>query len=57
MGQEHLEFTGSGLEFLWRGIVVVLVSILIITIPWMVVWYIRWITSKIEIHPGATQQS
>lgn len=40
-GQEHLEFTGSGVEFLWRGIVVVLGSVLIITIPWLAVWHIR----------------
>ncbi len=53
MREEHLEFTGSGLEILWRAIVTALVSILIITAPWMMVWYIRWFISKFEIHPRA----
>ena len=57
LGQEHLEFVGSGVEFLWRGIIALLGSILIITIPWLAVWYIRWITSNILILPGAAQQS
>ena len=57
MGQEHLEFVGSGVEFLWRGIVAVLGSILIVTIPWLAVWYIRWITRNILILPGPPQRS
>ena len=57
MGQEHLEFVGSGVEFLWRGIIVVLGSILIITIPWLAVWYIQWITRNILIFPGASQRT
>lgn len=56
MGQEHLEFEGTGVEFLWRGIVVFLGSILIITIPWLAVWYIGWITRNVSIHPGLAQQ-
>ncbi len=57
MGQEHLEFVGSGIDFLWRGIVVLIGSILIITIPWLFVWYLRWITSNIMIRPGRPLQS
>jgi len=57
LGEEHLEFAGTGVEFLWRGIVAVLGSIFIITIPWLAVWYLRWITSNIFIVPGAAQQS
>lgn len=50
--QEHLEFVGNGIDFLWRGIVALLGSLFIITIPWMFVWYIRWITNNILILPG-----
>ena len=56
IGQENLVFVGSGLNFLWRGIIVVLGSIFIITIPWLAVWYLRWITSNILIQPRAVQQ-
>ena len=57
MGQEHLEFEGSGIEFLWRGFVVLFGSILIITIPWVFVWYLGWITRNVSIRPGPAQQS
>ncbi len=57
VGEEHLEFLGSGIDFLWRGIVAMLGSVLIITIPWMAVWYLRWITRNIQIVQGAAQQA
>jgi hypothetical protein len=45
-----LRFTGTGGEYLWRSIVYLLASILIIPIPWMQAWFIGWFISKIEIH-------
>jgi hypothetical protein len=39
-------FNGSGLEFLWRSIVTLLVSMLIIPMPWMYRWMARWLTSQ-----------
>ena len=45
----QVTFLGNGWGFLWRGTVAVLVSMLIITIPWMAVWYLRWIVSNVVI--------
>ncbi len=42
-------FNGTGLEILWRLIVVSLVSSLIIPIPWMFRWMMRWMLSQTEL--------
>jgi GYF domain 2 len=42
-------FKGTGLEILWRLIVVSLASSLIIPIPWMFRWMMRWMMSQIEL--------
>ena len=42
IGGDRLVFWGTGWEILWRGIVSALVSIFIITMPWMAIWYIKW---------------
>jgi len=39
-------FIGSGLEFLWRGIVAALVSFFIIPIPWVYRWMSQWLASQ-----------
>ena len=39
-------FIGSGLEFLWRGIVAAIVSIFIIPIPWAYRWMSQWLASQ-----------
>ena len=39
-------FIGSGLEFLWRAIVAVIVSIFIIPIPWVYRWMSQWLASQ-----------
>jgi hypothetical protein len=44
-------FNGTGLEILWRAIIVVLASCLIIPIPWVVAWYYRWYVSQIALVP------
>ena len=49
MGGDQVVFWSTGLEILWRGIVAALVSILIITMPWMAVWYIKWFVSQTTI--------
>ncbi|MBV9970594.1 MAG: hypothetical protein JO228_11470, partial [Xanthobacteraceae bacterium] len=46
-GTAAFDFTGTGLAILWRTIVVVLLSILIIPIPWMMQWYTRWMLSQV----------
>jgi hypothetical protein len=42
-------FKGTGLEILWRLIVVSLASSLIIPIPWMFRWMMRWMLSQTEL--------
>jgi hypothetical protein len=42
-------FNGSGLEFLWRSLVALLVSMLIIPMPWMYRWMARWLVSQIAL--------
>ena len=38
-------------DFTWRTIVYVIASAFIIPIPWMLVWYLRWLTSCVQV-PG-----
>jgi hypothetical protein len=42
-------FKGTGLEILWRVIVVGLACLLIIPIPWMYRWIMRWYLSQTEL--------
>jgi hypothetical protein len=42
-------FKGTGLQFLWRTLVVGLLSGFIIPIPWLVRWLMRWIASQTEL--------
>ena len=49
MGRDQVVFWGSAWEILWRGVVTLLGSILIITIPWMAVWYLKWFVSNTTI--------
>jgi GYF domain 2 len=39
-------FNGTGLEFLWRSIVMALACVFIIPIPWMYRWFARWVASQ-----------
>lgn len=49
--QREVAFVGSGLEFLWRTIVIAVVSSLIIPIPWMYRWKMRWLASRTVLAP------
>jgi hypothetical protein len=42
-------FNGAGDQMLWRTIVLVLSSFLIIPIPWMLRWYATWFVSQIAL--------
>lgn len=42
-------FKATGLEILWRGLVVGIGSIFIIPIPWVMMWYVRWMVSQFEL--------
>jgi hypothetical protein len=47
-------FKGSGLQFLWRSIVTLLVSVFIIPIPWMYRWFSRWLASQVVLMEKGT---
>ena len=47
--RRDIVFNGTGLELLWRMIVAALVSLLIVTIPWMYRWLTRWLVSQVEL--------
>lgn len=44
-------FNGTGLEILWRGLVVIIGCVLIIPIPWVVRWYMQWFISQLAVVP------
>ena len=48
-GTHTFEFTGTGLSLLWRTLVYILCSVLIIPIPWVMRWYLTWFISQIHI--------
>jgi len=45
----ELRFAGKGHQLLWRTLVYVLFCIPVITIPWSIRWFARWIVQQIEI--------
>jgi hypothetical protein len=47
--RRQIVFKGTGLEFLWRGIVTALASALIIPIPWVFRWMLDWQFSQTEL--------
>jgi hypothetical protein len=52
-GNAVFDFTGSGFAILWRTVVFVVLSALILPIPWMLLWLANWIVSRITIVPLA----
>jgi hypothetical protein len=49
--RRQIIFHGTGLEYLWRVIVMAIASSFIIPIPWMVRWLMRWQLSQTELAP------
>jgi hypothetical protein len=47
--RRQITFKGTGLEVLWRMIVAALGSMLIIPIPWVSRWMMRWFASQTEL--------
>lgn len=47
--RREVVFNGSGLQVLWRTIVMGLLFILIIPIPWVLRWYAQWYVSQIAL--------
>lgn len=50
-GENQLVFNGNGWGLLWRSLLAGLASCLIIPIPWMVVWIVRWFFGNMVIKP------
>jgi uncharacterized membrane protein YjgN (DUF898 family) len=49
----EFQFHGRGHQILWRVLVVVLASIFIIPIPWIALWFMRWIVRNISLTRSA----
>jgi hypothetical protein len=46
------EFRASPVEFLWRGLVTILGILAIVTIPYSLAWFYRWLTSNVVFIRG-----
>jgi hypothetical protein len=44
-----LAFHGEGFEVLWRTVATVLMCVPVLTIPWAVLWYVRWVVANVTI--------
>jgi hypothetical protein len=47
--ERALAFHGDGFEILWRSIATLLFSLPIVTIPWALLWYLRWLVGNVTI--------
>jgi hypothetical protein len=52
-GQHRVVFEGGGWALLWRGTVAALASIIVIPIPWMATWIVRWFARNMVIQRTA----
>jgi uncharacterized membrane protein YjgN (DUF898 family) len=50
----EFQFHGKGHQILWRTLVYALACVLIIPIPWMTLWLMRWFVQNISITRGAS---
>jgi GYF domain 2 len=55
--RREVVFNGTGLEFLWRSIVIAIASAFIIPIPWMYRWKARWLASQTIVVERNTHES
>jgi hypothetical protein len=49
--RRDIVFKGTGLQFLWRSIVAVMLASLLIPIPWVYRWMMGWMASRTELVP------
>jgi hypothetical protein len=47
--RRQVVFKGTGLEYLWRVIVVLIATAFVIPIPWVFRWIMGWQLSQIEL--------
>jgi hypothetical protein len=43
------EFEGEGHQILWRGLLVSFGSVAIVTIPWLLCWFLRWVVRNFRV--------
>jgi hypothetical protein len=53
--QREVTFNATGLEFLWRSIVMAIACAFIIPIPWMYRWFAQWVASQTVLVEGGAQ--
>ena len=56
-GRNRVMFTGSGLQFLWRALLVAVTSLFLIPIPWMVVWLMKWFAQNLVIEKAIAEDA
>jgi hypothetical protein len=56
-GDFQVRFEGSGGGLLWRGLLLVLTALVIVPIPWMTVWLVRWLLQNVVIYKGQPARS
>ena len=54
IGDRQGAFHGSALHLLWRGFAALLGSLPIVTIPWMWVWFVKWLTGRVAFREPDT---
>lgn len=52
----RFQFLGKGHEILWRTLAAALGSVLIVTIPWLKVWWLRWLAANLSMHRVAENE-
>ena len=53
--RREIVFKATGLEFLWRSLVTALGCVFIITIPWVMRWFMRWQASQVVLVERGTR--
>jgi hypothetical protein len=53
--RREIIFNATGLEFLWRSLVMLIACIFIIPIPWMYRWFASWLASQTVLVERGTQ--
>ena len=53
--RREIIFNATGLEFLWRSVVMLIACVFIIPIPWMYRWFAGWLASQTVLVERGTQ--
>jgi hypothetical protein len=53
--RREIFFNATGLEFLWRSLVMLITCVFIIPIPWMYRWFASWLASQTVLVERGTQ--